>query len=143
HQQVAAFEVHGEPSADRGVTEGGGQEGLADSDGSHDHGVVAALDETQRAQFVPDGAVVGDLGGVVPAVQGHLRIESRGACSAIGAVTTCSGVPPTAKCCGSRANRPVITVPGSAGCSSTCSVPASSMRAILCTFTTSNSSARA
>ena len=52
-EPVAAFEVNGEAAAHGGVTEGGGEEGLADADGSHDHGVVAGLDEAQRAQLVP------------------------------------------------------------------------------------------
>ena len=73
-QAVAAFEVDADATADRGVAEGGGQEGLADADGSHDDGVVAGVDEAQGAQLVPDGAVVGDLGGVVPAVEGHGRV---------------------------------------------------------------------
>ena len=46
-ESVAAFEVHGESAADGGVTERRGEEGLADADGAHDHGVVAGLDEAQ------------------------------------------------------------------------------------------------
>jgi len=42
---VAAFEVHAVTTADRGVAERGGEERLADSDWSHDHRVVAAVDE--------------------------------------------------------------------------------------------------
>ena len=83
-EPVAAFEVDAEAAADGGVAEGGGEEGLADPDGAHDHGVVAGLDEAQRAQLVPDGAVVGDLGGVVPAVQGHGRVEPGGAGTPVG-----------------------------------------------------------
>ena len=83
-EPVAAFEVDAVAAADGGVAEGGGEEGLADTDGSHDHGVVAAVDEPQRAQLVPDGVVVGDLGGVVPAVQGHGRVEAGGAGAAVG-----------------------------------------------------------
>ena len=48
----AAFEVHGVAAADGGVAEGGGQEGLADADGAQDQGVVAGVDEAQRAQLV-------------------------------------------------------------------------------------------
>ena len=70
-EQVAAFEVDGEAAADGGVSEGGGDEGLADPDGSHDHGVVAGPDEAKRSQLVPGGVVVADLGGVVPAVHWH------------------------------------------------------------------------
>jgi hypothetical protein len=33
-------------TANRGVTERGGEERLADPDGTHDHRVVAGLDET-------------------------------------------------------------------------------------------------
>ena len=77
-EPVAAFEVDAEPAPDRGVAEGGGEEGLADPDGSHDDGVVAGVDEAQRAQLVPDGPVVGDLGGVVPSVEGHGRVEPGG-----------------------------------------------------------------
>ena len=77
-EPVAAFGVDAEPAAHGGVPEGGGEERLADSDRSHDHRVVAGLDETQRAEFVPHGAVVGDLGGVVPPVEGHLRVKSGG-----------------------------------------------------------------
>jgi hypothetical protein len=47
--------------------------------GPHDDGVVAGLDEAQRAQLVPGGVAGGDFGGVVPAVQGHDRVESGGA----------------------------------------------------------------
>lgn len=74
-EPVAAFEVNAVAATHRRVAEGGGQERLADPDGSHDHGVVAAVDEPQRAQLVPDGVVVGDLGGVVPAVHGHRRMS--------------------------------------------------------------------
>ena len=84
-EPVAAFEVDAVAAADGGVAEGGGEERLADADGSHDHGVVAAVDEPQRAQLVPDGVVVGDLGGVVPAVQGHRRVEPGGAGAPVGA----------------------------------------------------------
>src|SRR5690606_572130 len=77
-ETVAAFEVDADPAADGGVAEGGGEEGLADADGAHDDGVVAGVDEAQGAQLVPDGSVVGDLGGVVPAVQGHGRVEPGG-----------------------------------------------------------------
>ena len=52
-EPVAAFEVHAVAAADGGVAEGGGEERLADTDGSHDHGVVAGVDEPQRAQLVP------------------------------------------------------------------------------------------
>ena len=83
-EPVTAFEVHGEAAAHGGVTEGGGQEGLADTDGAHDHGVVAGLDEAQRAQLVPHLVVIGDLGGVVPAVQGHLRVETGGPGATVG-----------------------------------------------------------
>ena len=83
-EPVAAFEVDAVAAADGGVAEGGGEERLADPDGAHDHGVVAAVDEPQRAQLVPDGAVVGDLGGVVPAVEGHRRVEPGGAGPAVG-----------------------------------------------------------
>jgi hypothetical protein len=47
-QPVAAFEVHAEAATHAGVAErGGGDEGLADPDWAHAHGVVAGLDETQ------------------------------------------------------------------------------------------------
>ena len=46
-EPVAAFEVDAEAAAHGGVAEGGGEERLADTDGSHDHGVVAGLDEAQ------------------------------------------------------------------------------------------------
>jgi hypothetical protein len=37
---------------------------------------VTRLDETQRDEFVPDGAVVGDFGGVVPQLEPHGSVES-------------------------------------------------------------------
>ena len=46
-QDVGSFEVDGVAAANGGVAEGGGQERLADSDGSHDEGVVAGVDEAQ------------------------------------------------------------------------------------------------
>jgi hypothetical protein len=82
-EPVAALEVHRVAAADGGVAQGG-QEGLAHPGGAHDHGVVAAVDEAQRAQLVPDGAAVGDLGGVVPTVERHGRVESGGAGPPVG-----------------------------------------------------------
>jgi len=40
---------------------------------------VGGVDEAQRTEFGPGGAVVGDLGGVVPAVDGHGRVQPGGA----------------------------------------------------------------
>jgi hypothetical protein len=54
-EPVAALEVDAEATADRGVAECGGQEGLADTDRAHDHRVVARLHESQGALFVPGG----------------------------------------------------------------------------------------
>jgi hypothetical protein len=88
---VAAFEVDAVASANGGVTEGGSEERLADSDGPHDDGVVTGLDEAQRAQLRPDGVVVGDFGGVVPAIQGHGRVELGGAGAPVGAGGLASG----------------------------------------------------
>ena len=74
---VGAFEVHAVAAADGGVAEGGGEEGLADPDGAEDQRVVAGVDEAQRAQLVPDCAVVGDLGGVVPVLEASWRGRGR------------------------------------------------------------------
>ena len=52
---------------------------------------VAGVDEAQRAQLGPGGAVVGDLGGVVPAVQGHGRVETRSAGAPVGRGGLASG----------------------------------------------------
>ena len=46
-EPVAAFEVHAVAAPDGGVAERGGEEGLADPDRSHDHRVVAGVDEAQ------------------------------------------------------------------------------------------------
>lgn len=64
------------------VSEGGGEERLADADWSHDDRVVGGLDEPQRAQLVEDRPVVGDRSGVIPTGQGHGRVEAGGAGSA-------------------------------------------------------------
>ena len=78
-QDVGAVEGDAVAAAHRGVAEGGGHERLADPDGAEDQGVVAGVDETQRAQLVEDLVVVVDLGGGVPVLQGHVRVEPGGA----------------------------------------------------------------
>lgn len=78
-EPVAAFEVHASPPTDGGVSEGGSEERLADPNGSHDDGVVAGVDEPKRAQLGPSGPVVGDVGGAVPMIEGHGRVEPGGA----------------------------------------------------------------
>ena len=70
--------MHAVAAADGGVAEGGGQEGLADSDGAEDQGVVAGVDEAQRAQLVPDLVVEVDLGGGVPVLERHVGVEAGG-----------------------------------------------------------------
>ena len=44
-EPVATFKVNAVTAPDGGVSEGGGEEGLADPDRSNDDGVVAAVDE--------------------------------------------------------------------------------------------------
>ena len=83
-EPVAAFEVDAEAATHSGVAEGGGDEGLADPDGPHDDGVVAGVDEAQRPQLVQHGAVVGDLGGVVPLVDRHVGVEAGGSGASVG-----------------------------------------------------------
>ena len=78
-QHVGAVEGDAVAAAHGGVAEGGGHEGLADADGAEDQGVVAGVDEAQRAQLVEDLVVVVDLGGGVPVLQGHVGVEAGGA----------------------------------------------------------------
>ena len=77
-EDVGPFGDDGVAATDRGVAEGGGHERLADADGSHDHHVVAGIDEPQRAQLVPGLPVERDLGGVVPVVERHVGVEAGG-----------------------------------------------------------------
>ena len=65
--------------ADGGVAERGGQEGLADPDRAHDHGVGGVGDEPQGEQFVQDGLVVADGAVCVEVVQPHGRVQAGGA----------------------------------------------------------------
>jgi hypothetical protein len=81
---VAAFEVHAVAASHGDVPQGRGEECFADTDGSHDHCVVTRLDETQRNEFVPDGAVVADFGGVVPQLEAHGSVKSSGAGPQVG-----------------------------------------------------------
>ena len=78
-QHVGAVEGDAVAAAHGGVSEGGGHECLADADGAEDQGVVAGVDEAQRAQLVEDLVVVVDLGGGVPVLQCHVGVESGGA----------------------------------------------------------------
>src|SRR5207302_8584948 len=84
-EPVASFDVDAVAAPDGGVSEGGGQEGLADPDWSDDDGVVAAVDEPQAAEFVPDGVVVADLRAVVPPIQCHGGVEAGRAGTSVGA----------------------------------------------------------
>ena len=43
--------------------------------GSEDEGVAGLVDEAHRHELGPDGLVVGDLGGVVPGLEHHGRVE--------------------------------------------------------------------
>ena len=60
-EPVSAFEVDAVAAAHGDVSEGGGEERLADPDGSHDQHVVGGVDEAERAQLVPELAAYGGI----------------------------------------------------------------------------------
>src|SRR6185437_13353672 len=55
------------------------QVGFADSDGAQDEGSVGSVEEPERGELVPELAVVGYGGGVVPGVEPHAVVEPGGA----------------------------------------------------------------
>ena len=77
-QYVGPAEHHAVTPADRSEAEGVGHERLADTDRAEHQGVVAGIDGAQRAKLVPDLVVGVDLGGGVPVLQAHVRVESGG-----------------------------------------------------------------
>src|SRR5439155_4136139 len=57
------------------VTESLGEEGLADADGADDRDVGVGFEEAQRDQLVEERLVEGHLGGGIPGLELHGRIE--------------------------------------------------------------------
>ena len=57
------------------VTEGVGEEGLADPDRADDRDMGVGVEEAERDQLVPERLVVADLGGGIPGFELEGRVE--------------------------------------------------------------------
>jgi hypothetical protein len=72
---VGAHEPHGAPSPDGDVPEGCREMCLADADRAEDQRPASVIEKPQRAQLVPQLAVVADRAVAAESLQPHARVE--------------------------------------------------------------------